>query len=83
MSSEMDQITLIERELLTLGVPASAPPEDLRRLAKDTLWEALQMKSAHELREALGKIQTAYEVDYDAEACERSAGEIWKLVHDS
>jgi len=79
----MDQITIVERELLALGVPASAPQEDLRRLAKDTLWEALQMKSTHELREALGKIQTAYEVDYDSDACERAAAEIWKLVHDA
>ncbi len=78
----MDQITVIERELLALGFPPSVPPEELRRLAKDTLWEALQMKSTHELREALGKIQTAFEVDYDAAACERAATEIWKTAHD-
>lgn len=79
----MDQITLIERELLALGYPPNVPPEQLRKLAKDTLWEALQMKSAHELREALGKIQTAFEVDYDAQSCERAAEEIWRVAHDS
>jgi len=79
----MDQITLIERELLTLGVPANLPPEELSRLAKDTLWEALQMKSAQELREALGKIQMAYEVDYNADSCERAAAEIWRAARDT
>jgi hypothetical protein len=79
----MDQIEIVERELLTLGVPASVPAEDLRRLAKDTLWEALQMTSVHELRTALGKIQTAYEVDYNSEACERAAEEIWKTARDT
>jgi hypothetical protein len=79
----MDQITLIERELLGLGYPPSVPPEQLRQLAKDTLWEALQMKSAHELKEALGKIQTAFEVDYSADACERAAEEIWRVARDT
>jgi hypothetical protein len=79
----MDQIVLVERELLGLGVPASVAAEDLRRLAKDTLWEALQMATVHELRTALGKIQTAYEVDYNAEACERAAEEIWKTARDT
>ncbi len=79
----MDQITVIERELLALGFPPSVSSDELRRLAKDTLWEALQMKSAHDLREALGKIQTAFEVEYNAEACERAAAEIWRVARDT
>ncbi len=79
----MDQITLVERELLTLGMPASITPEELRRYAKDILWEALEVKTAHELRTPLGNIQTAFEVDYNAGLCERTAEAIWKIAHDA
>jgi hypothetical protein len=77
----MDQITAVERELLVLGVPASVPAEELRRLAKDTLWEALEMKSADALTGPLTNIQDLFEVEHDPAACERIAAAIWEIAH--
>ncbi len=78
----MDQITEIERELLVLGVPATLPAQELPRLAKDILWEALELKTADALVGPLGNIQATYEIPYDRIACERSAATIWGLAHD-
>ncbi|WP_020175852.1 hypothetical protein [Methyloferula stellata] len=79
----MDQITIVERELLELGVPANMDAEELRRLAKDVLWQALELDSVHALKAPLASIQTAYEVPYSAEDCERAAGVIWNMAHDA
>ncbi len=79
----MDQITTIERELLELGVPANMDAEELRRLAKDVLWQALELQSAHALKAPLASIQAAYEVPYNADDCERAAQEIWTVAHDT
>jgi hypothetical protein len=78
----MDQITLVERELLELGVPATVPTEELRRLAKDILWQTLEMKSVQTLTASLGNIQMAYELHYSQEACESAAAAIWEMAHD-
>jgi hypothetical protein len=79
----MDQITSVERELLELGVPANMDAEELRRLAKDVLWQALELDSAHALKAPLANIQAAYEIPYNADDCERVAQEIWILAHDA
>lgn len=78
----MDQITAVERELLVLGVPANIHADELRRLAKDMLWEALEMKSADALSVSLGNIQSAYELPFDRAACDRVAATIWEIAHD-
>jgi hypothetical protein len=79
----MDQITAVERELLELGVPANMAPDELRRLAKDVLWQALEMRTAHALKEPLAHIQLSYEIPYDADNCERAAAAIWTMAHDA
>ena len=77
----MDQITAVERELLVLGVPASLPAEELRHLAKDILWEALELKSAEALTGPLAAIQSTYEIPYNPDDCERIAASIWDMAH--
>jgi hypothetical protein len=77
----MDQITTVERELLALGVPAGIHADELRRLAKDILWQALEMKSAQALAAPLGNIQAAFEVPYNHVDCDRAAAAIWDIAH--
>jgi|GEM_PF-3267840 len=77
----MDQIVAVERELLELGVPANMAPDELRRLAKDVLWQALELRSAHALKQPLAHIQLTYEIPYNADDCERAAGAIWGMAH--
>ena len=77
----MDQITAVERELLVLGVPANLPAEELRHLAKDVLWEALELKSADGLAGPLVAIQSTYEIPYNSAECDRIAASIWDIAH--
>ena len=79
----MDQITAVEQQLLELGIPASLPADQLRRLAKDILWQALEVESAKALTEPVASLQAAFELPYNADDCERVAANIWGMAHDT